>query len=126
MIASPERLAFITRLDGELPLSEIVARYYGGFDIVVAEGYKRSAPHRVELFRLGAGHAEPLCAPRRGASPWSPTPASSTSTASASRTAPAWRASSPCAWTRCGCTERTRPSPAIPRFIHTYMSLTAD
>ena len=63
VIASPERLAFITRLDGELPLREIVARYYGGFDIVVAEGYKRSAPHRVELFRLGAGHTEPLCAP---------------------------------------------------------------
>ena len=63
VIASPERLAFITRLAGELPLTEIVARFYGGFDIVVAEGYKRTAPHRVELFRAGAGHAEPLCAP---------------------------------------------------------------
>ncbi len=63
VIASPSRLAFITRLEGELPLTAIVARYYGGFDIVVAEGYKRSAPHRVELFRRGAGHAEPLCAP---------------------------------------------------------------
>jgi molybdopterin-guanine dinucleotide biosynthesis protein B len=63
VVASPERLAFITRLEGELPLTEIVARFYGGFDIVVAEGYKRSAPHRVELFRRGAGHAEPLCAP---------------------------------------------------------------
>ena len=63
VIASAERLAFITRLDGELPLTEIVGRYYGGFDIVVAEGYKRTAPHRVELFRVGAGHAEPLCAP---------------------------------------------------------------
>jgi molybdopterin-guanine dinucleotide biosynthesis protein B len=63
VIASPERLAFITRLDGELPLVEIVGRYYGGFDLVLAEGYKRTAPHRVELFRVGAGHAEPLCAP---------------------------------------------------------------
>jgi molybdopterin-guanine dinucleotide biosynthesis protein B len=63
VIASPERLAFIARLDGELPLTEIVRRYYDGFDIVVAEGYKRTAPHRVELFRVGAGHAEPLCAP---------------------------------------------------------------
>jgi molybdopterin-guanine dinucleotide biosynthesis protein B len=63
VIASPERLAFITKLDGELPLTEIVGRYYGGFDIVVAEGYKRTAPHRVELFRVGAGHSEPLCAP---------------------------------------------------------------
>ena len=63
VIASPERLAFITRLDGELPLTETVGRYYDGFDIVVAEGYKRTAPHRVELFRVGAGHTEPLCAP---------------------------------------------------------------
>jgi molybdopterin-guanine dinucleotide biosynthesis protein B len=63
VIASPQRLAFITRLEGELPLTEIAARFYDGFDIVVAEGYKRTAPHRVELFRLGAGHAEPLCAP---------------------------------------------------------------
>jgi molybdopterin-guanine dinucleotide biosynthesis protein B len=63
VIASPERLAFITRLDGELPLTAIVERFYAGFDLVIAEGYKRTAPHRVELFRRGAGHAEPLCAP---------------------------------------------------------------
>ena len=62
-ISSPERLAFITKLDGELELAEIVKTYFGDFDIVVAEGYKRTAPYRVELFRLGAGHAEPLCAP---------------------------------------------------------------
>jgi molybdopterin-guanine dinucleotide biosynthesis protein len=63
VIASPERLAFIAKLDEELELVDIVRRFYGGFDIVVAEGYKRTAPHRVELFRVGAGHAEPLCAP---------------------------------------------------------------
>ena len=63
VIASPERLAFIQKLSVELELVEIVERFYQGFDIVVAEGYKRSAPHRVELFRVGAGHAEPLCAP---------------------------------------------------------------
>ena len=63
VIASPARLAFITKLDGELERAEIVRRYYDGFDIVVAEGYKRTAPHRVELFRVGAGHTEPLCAP---------------------------------------------------------------
>jgi molybdopterin-guanine dinucleotide biosynthesis protein B len=62
-IASPERLAFITRLDGEMPLADIARRFFGGFDLVVAEGYKRTAPHRIELFRVGAGHAEPLCGP---------------------------------------------------------------
>jgi molybdopterin-guanine dinucleotide biosynthesis protein B len=62
-IASPERLAFITRLDGEMPLADIARRFFAGFDLVVAEGYKRTAPHRVELFRVGAGHAEPQCGP---------------------------------------------------------------
>jgi molybdopterin-guanine dinucleotide biosynthesis protein B len=62
-IASPERLAFITKLDGELQLADIVRTYFIGFDLVVAEGYKNTAPYRVELFRLGAGHSEPLCAP---------------------------------------------------------------
>ena len=69
VIASPERLAFITKLDGELPLTEIVGRYYGGFDIVVAEGYKRTAPHRVELFRVGAGPRRAALRPRRGDRP---------------------------------------------------------
>lgn len=62
-IASPERIAFISRLPGELPLADIARRFFAGFDIVVVEGYKRTAPHRVELFRVAAGHSEPLCAP---------------------------------------------------------------
>ena len=62
-IASPERLAFITKLDGEMPLVDIARRFFAGFDLVLAEGYKRTAPHRVELFRVGAGHADPLCGP---------------------------------------------------------------
>jgi len=60
-VASPERLAFITKLDGEMPLADIARRFFAGFDLIVAEGYKRTAPHRVELFRVGAGHQEPLC-----------------------------------------------------------------
>jgi molybdopterin-guanine dinucleotide biosynthesis protein B len=63
VVASPERLAFIATLEHELELVDIATRFFTGFDIVVAEGYKRSAPHRVELFRVGAGHAQPLCAP---------------------------------------------------------------
>jgi len=62
-IASPERLAFITKLDGEMPLADIARRFFAGFDLIVAEGYKRTALHRVELFRVGAGHADPLCGP---------------------------------------------------------------
>jgi len=63
VVASRERLAYIARLDAEMPLADIARRYFGGFDIVVAEGYKRTAPHRVEIFRQGAGHDAPLCGP---------------------------------------------------------------
>jgi len=63
VVASRERLAYIARLDGEVPLADIARRYFAGFDLVVAEGYKRSAPHRVEIFRTGAGHDAPLCEP---------------------------------------------------------------
>ncbi len=60
-IASPNRLAFIARLEAEMPLDTIATTYFTGFDLVLAEGYKRSAPHRIEVFRLGAGHEVPLC-----------------------------------------------------------------
>jgi molybdopterin-guanine dinucleotide biosynthesis protein len=63
VIASPGRLAYIAKLDGEMALTDIARRYFGGFDLVVAEGYKRTAPHRVEIFRRAAGHDVPLCAP---------------------------------------------------------------
>ena len=63
VIASPERLAYIAKLDAELELTDIARRYFAGFDLVVGEGYKRTAPHRVEIFRRGAGYDEPLCDP---------------------------------------------------------------
>ncbi len=62
VVASREKLAYIARLEGEVPLTEIARRYFAGFDLVVAEGYKRSAPHCVEVFRTGSRHTEPLCA----------------------------------------------------------------
>jgi molybdopterin-guanine dinucleotide biosynthesis protein B len=62
-VSSPDRLAVVMSVDRELPLTAIAQRFFAGFDLVLAEGYKRSAPHRIELFRVGAGHAEPLCAP---------------------------------------------------------------
>ena len=63
VVASPKRLAYIARLDEEMPLAAIARRYFAGFDLVVAEGYKGTAPHRVEIFRRGAGHDAPLCGP---------------------------------------------------------------
>ena len=63
VVAGPDRLAFISRLPHPLPLVEIARRFFAGFDLVVAEGYKREAPHRIEIFRRAAGHASPLCGP---------------------------------------------------------------
>ena len=63
VISSREKLAYIARQEGEMPLADIARRFFAGFDLVVAEGYKRTAPHCVEIFRAGAGHAAPLCAP---------------------------------------------------------------
>jgi molybdopterin-guanine dinucleotide biosynthesis protein len=63
VVSSSQQIAYIAKLDGEVPLADIARRFFAGFDLVVAEGYKRSAPHLVELFRTGAGHAAPLCAP---------------------------------------------------------------
>ncbi len=62
-IAGPDKLAFITRLERPLGLAELARRYFAGVDLVVAEGFKREAPHRIEIFRTGAGHTTPLCAP---------------------------------------------------------------
>ena len=38
-------------------------RYFTGFDIVVVEGHKMQSPNKVEVFRRGAGHDQPLCPP---------------------------------------------------------------
>lgn len=63
VVASPHKLAYIAKLTGELPLVEIARRFFADFDLVLAEGYKAQAPHRIEIFRLAAGYAEPLCRP---------------------------------------------------------------
>jgi molybdopterin-guanine dinucleotide biosynthesis protein B len=60
-VASASRLAFVARRDEEATLGEIVARYFGGYDIVVCEGYRREAPDVVEVFRSGAGYDSPVC-----------------------------------------------------------------
>lgn len=63
VVSSPRQLAYVARTEEEIPLATIARRFFDGFDLVVAEGYKASAPHRVELFRVAAGHESPLCGP---------------------------------------------------------------
>jgi molybdopterin-guanine dinucleotide biosynthesis protein B len=60
-VASASKLAFVARRDEEATLDAIVAAYFGGYDIVVCEGYRREAPDVVEVFRSGAGHDSPVC-----------------------------------------------------------------
>ncbi len=62
-VASASKLAFVAQRDAEASLDEIVARYFGGYDVVVCEGYRREAPHVVEIFRSGAGYESPVCEP---------------------------------------------------------------
>jgi len=62
-VASSSKLAFVTNLQAETTLADIAGRYFAGYDVVVCEGYRREAPHVVEVFRLGAGHAELKCPP---------------------------------------------------------------
>jgi len=54
-VASSSQLAFVTRLPAEMPLTDIVSRYLAGFDLVVCEGYRREAPHVIEVLRTEAG-----------------------------------------------------------------------
>ncbi len=62
-VASASKLAFIARRDEEATLEEIVARYFGGYDVVVCEGYRREAPDVVEVFRAAAGYESMVCEP---------------------------------------------------------------
>jgi molybdopterin-guanine dinucleotide biosynthesis protein MobB len=62
-VASASKLAFVAQRDGEASLGEIVARYFGGYDVVICEGYRREAPDVVEVFRSGAGYESPVCEP---------------------------------------------------------------
>jgi len=50
VIASPNRLALIRRLERELSLDE-VARYFSDVDIILTEGYKRGDKPKIEVSR---------------------------------------------------------------------------
>jgi molybdopterin-guanine dinucleotide biosynthesis protein MobB len=62
-VGSPSKVAFVARRQDEATLQEIVARFFSGYDVVICEGYRREAPHVVEVFRTGAGYESMVCAP---------------------------------------------------------------
>ena len=59
VIASPQRLALIKRLDGEMALGEIAA-LLTDIDIILTEGYKRGDAPKIEVSRKERG-GELLC-----------------------------------------------------------------
>jgi molybdopterin-guanine dinucleotide biosynthesis protein MobB len=62
-VGSPGKVAFVARRQEEATLEEIVARFFGGYDVVICEGYRREAPDVVEVFRSGAGYESMVCEP---------------------------------------------------------------
>src|SRR6185503_16398682 len=58
-MAAPDKFALVMRWDRELRPEEIAEQYLGDADIVVCEGFKRSALPKIEVYRRAA-HAEPL------------------------------------------------------------------
>jgi molybdopterin-guanine dinucleotide biosynthesis protein B len=51
VIASSRRVALIKRLDGEMPLDEIVGAYLRDMDLVITEGYKSGPKMKIEVSR---------------------------------------------------------------------------
>jgi len=58
-LSSPTGLGLIRDVASELTIEELVGRYYGDTDLVIAEGYKRLGLPKIEVFRQ-AIHEEPL------------------------------------------------------------------
>lgn len=61
VMAGPEQLGVLGEWGtaGERPLEELVVRYLGDAEVVVAEGFKTSSAPKIEVFR-SATHAQPL------------------------------------------------------------------
>jgi molybdopterin-guanine dinucleotide biosynthesis protein MobB len=58
-MVSPDKFALVERWAVELPPEEIAARYLADADLVLCEGFKKSAIAKVEIHRTSA-HPEPL------------------------------------------------------------------
>ena len=55
LITSPEKLALVRKHAASPPVEEIVAAYFADVDIVLTEGFRRSALPRIEVHRRERG-----------------------------------------------------------------------
>ena len=62
VLSSPSGLGVIRDTPCEIPVPELVALYFSDVDLVLAEGYKKEALPKIEIFRSTV-HAEPLSDP---------------------------------------------------------------
>ncbi|HET7583649.1 MAG TPA: molybdopterin-guanine dinucleotide biosynthesis protein B [Gemmatimonadaceae bacterium] len=60
-MVAPDKFALVARHDREPTPEEVAERYMQDADLVVCEGFKRSALPRIEVYRRAA-HAEPIYA----------------------------------------------------------------
>lgn len=51
MIYSPEKLAFVTRLDSPPSLDQVRETFFQGVDIIITEGFKSLDKPKIEVFR---------------------------------------------------------------------------
>jgi len=58
-LSSPTGLGVIRDTDRDIPLLEVVSRYFDDVDLVITEGYKSGPAPKIEVFR-GTAHDEPL------------------------------------------------------------------
>ena len=61
VIAAPDKVASIRRVEREPELHEIAATM-SDVDVILTEGYLRSGKHRIEVVRAARSH-EPICRP---------------------------------------------------------------
>jgi molybdopterin-guanine dinucleotide biosynthesis protein MobB len=55
LITSPEKLALVRQHSAAPPIEELLASYFADVDIVLAEGFKRSALPKIEVHRAACG-----------------------------------------------------------------------
>lgn len=69
-MASPDKFALLVRWSEELAPEEIAGRYMSDADIVVCEGFTKSALPRIEVFRRAVHEAPLFDAASEGAERW--------------------------------------------------------
>ncbi len=59
-VVSDDRLALIKEIEGEPALTDIISAYFGGFDLVIVEGFKEEAYPKLVVLRGLEGERELL------------------------------------------------------------------